>query len=176
MDSIPEETWKEIPSCELHQVRSLGKVRSKPHEGFAKGRKTTRLFPGKTLTPQKSNKGYLHVTIKGVTRDVHKMVAIAFLGSHSGRQSQVNHKDGDKTNNAVSNLEVVTSKENIAHAERTGLRRSAGEGNSNSKLTQNQVMEIRSRKERSSVIAREFGVTLSLIVQIRNRRAWKHIA
>lgn len=83
------------------------------------------------LRPTKTPKGYpmvsLHHPQKAkVRRDyVHRIVASAFLGSANGLC--VNHKDGDKENNDVKNLEWVTIKENNRHALETGLKvRGAG--------------------------------------------------
>lgn len=76
---------------------------------------------GKPLKPNVSNAGYLRVcyydgtpTRKKVS--VHRAVATAWLPG----EGQVNHKDGDKTNNSVSNLEWCTQSENMRHAELNG--------------------------------------------------------
>ena len=78
----------------------------------------------KFLTPSKSKRGYLHVTF---TRDgkrydyrVHRLVAITYLDNHENKE-QVNHIDGDKLNNYLSNLEWVTPEENIEHAKKYNL-------------------------------------------------------
>jgi hypothetical protein len=71
-------------------------------------------------------RGYLSLTIykngERITRSVHRLVAEAFLGGpHPG--FDVNHIDGDKTNNRIENLEWCTREENVQHAVRTGLRK-----------------------------------------------------
>lgn len=78
----------------------------------------------KFLTPSKSKRGYLHVTF---TRDgkrydyrVHRLVATTYLDNHENKE-QVNHIDGDKLNNYLSNLEWVTPEENIEHAKKYNL-------------------------------------------------------
>ena len=69
--------------------------------------------------------GYQAVTLAkdGVNRKirVHKLVALAFIPNPDGKP-EINHKDGDKHNNKVENLEWVTAKENQRHAISTGLR------------------------------------------------------
>ena len=81
--------------------------------------------PVKELTPN-DNKGYLRVALRYIGEDkvigkyVHRLVAEAFLeGSEEGMT--VNHKDGNKHNNSVENLEWCTQQENVDHAWRTGL-------------------------------------------------------
>ncbi|KAG5179194.1 hypothetical protein JKP88DRAFT_167877 [Tribonema minus] len=66
------------------------------------------------------HKQYRVVNIMHYEYRVHQLVADAFLPQDSMR-AQVNHIDGDKLNNAVSNLERVTASENTMHAVRTGL-------------------------------------------------------
>ena len=72
------------------------------------------------LDPNARCGGYYRVNINGRGRDVHRLVAEAFLGQPKPG-FEVNHKDGNKLNNHVSNLEWVTHLENVQHAYRTGL-------------------------------------------------------
>ena len=72
------------------------------------------------LDPHARCGGYYRVNINGRGRDVHRLVAEAFLGQPKPG-FEVNHKDGNKLNNHVSNLEWVTHLENVQHAYRTGL-------------------------------------------------------
>jgi hypothetical protein len=68
----------------------------------------------------------LHSDGKRSNQLVHRLVAQAFIG-FIDRGFEVNHKDGDKTNNCVSNLEIVTRSENCTHAIRTGLSKAPTE-------------------------------------------------
>lgn len=95
---------------EQYQVSNTGLVRNK--------------ITGHILTPQKDKKGYLRVRLslhdEKATAKVHRLVAIAFISNPDGKP-QVNHKDTDKSNNNVGNLEWVTNGENQIHAYKTGL-------------------------------------------------------
>ena len=126
--------------------------------------------------------GYKHVTLYGKyglrqSKSIHRMVAEAFLPNPENKPC-VNHKDGDKMNNHVSNLEWVTHKENTRHAMASGAMNNHGENHSRSKLKKDQVLEIRRRLkegEHPPTLSQEFGVTKSTIASIGKRRTWKHI-
>lgn len=91
---------------------------------------------------------------------------------------QVNHKDGVRSNNAVSNLEYCTRSENMKHAHAIGLQSNRGEGHSQHKLSEGDVRKIHellalglTQKE----IATAYGVTQSLISHIKAGRNWSHL-
>ncbi len=76
----------------------------------------------KWLKPCMSNYKRVHLRYegKGYSRYIHRLVAEAYLPNPEGKE-QVNHKDGDVTNNHVDNLEWVTPKENHKHGRDSGL-------------------------------------------------------
>lgn len=80
---------------------------------------------GRVIKPQKSNNGYLRVELwsdgHGRKYLVHRLLAQAFIPNQKGKP-QVNHIDGDKSNNALNNLEWVTQSENQRHAYKMGLQ------------------------------------------------------
>ena len=80
-----------------------------------------KMINGAECTPTITNtNGYASVRMPYGNYLVHRMVADAFI-PNPGNKPQVNHKDGNKRNNNVSNLEWVTAKENMEHASKTGL-------------------------------------------------------
>lgn len=72
------------------------------------------------MTSRLNTNGYPYILIQGHKKLVHRVVAMAYLPNPEGKKC-VNHKDGDKLNNALSNLEWVTHSENMKHAFKTGL-------------------------------------------------------
>ena len=115
-----EEIWKDIAGYEgLYQVSNLGNVKSLNYH---------RSGNQKVLSPANGPSGYFTVRLtkdgKGASKFVHKLVAIAFLENQDGKLC-VNHKDGNKHNNRLENLEWATHQENTVHALRTGLRASS---------------------------------------------------
>lgn len=75
------------------------------------------------LTPWVANNGYLQVSLgkSSSNKNIHRLVAMHYL-PNPYQYDYVNHKDGDKTNNHVDNLEWCSAAENSNHALRTGLR------------------------------------------------------
>ena len=111
------EIWKEIEGYEgVYQVSNHGNVRSLNY------RKTKKV---KNLKPQKDKKEYFTV---GLCREgrmkwgkIHRLVASAFL-PNPDKKPQVNHINGNKSDNRVENLEWATESENQLHAYKTGLK------------------------------------------------------
>lgn len=82
------------------------------------------LYTNKFLNPSKSDKGYLYVTLKGLKKfRVHRLVALMFL-CNPNNLPQINHKDGNKENNNVDNLEWCSNDYNQKHASMLGLKKS----------------------------------------------------
>lgn len=110
---------------------------------------------------------------------VHRLVMAAFVGERP-RTVQVNHKDGNKVNNVLSNLEYVTQSQNMQHAKRLGLSRNdyvAGSKHPLHKLTESDVLVIKrvGYSETGEVLAKRYGVSKTLINRIRSGHTWKHV-
>jgi len=134
---------------------------------------------GKEMHPAINRDGYLTTLINGRSESIHRLVAEAFIPNPMMKKC-VNHKDGNKTNNNVENLEWATHSENTSHAYATGLQ-SAGEAIETAKLTCDDVKYIRSHyirrdKEFGRIpLARKFGVSTDTISDVCNGRSWRHI-
>lgn len=108
---------------------------------------------------------------------VHRLLAMTYL-DNDGSRDCVNHIDGDKLNNSLSNLEWCTHAENMKHAFSTGLANNTGENNGQSKLTEGQVVEIKrliASGKSQYKIAAEYGVSRSCILGIKLGRLWAHV-
>lgn len=96
------ERWKDITGFENYRISTLGRIYSKKTDSLMK--------------PTKDNKGYLRITFyengKNHTRKVHRLVAKAFI-DNPRKLPEINHKDEDKHNNNVENLEWCTKRYNI---------------------------------------------------------------
>jgi hypothetical protein len=171
-----QETWKDIPGYEgLYQVSDQGDVRSLPR----------RSTPGKILTPQLNNSGYLRVAISAHQLHkylyVHHLVTLTFIGQRPDK-ADVNHKNGIKTDNRVANLEYITRADNMKHARENGLHDNRGEKQWNSKLTEEQVREFRLAHntcgigyEYLSLIAQDLGVSERTLRDVLEGKTWRHI-
>ncbi len=102
--------WKDIPGYPKYQISELGDVRVLKQGGY------------RSVSPHDTVRGYIRVNIRDendqpVKRQVHRLVALAFIGDPPDEERiYVNHKDGITWNNHFSNLEWVTSQENSIHA------------------------------------------------------------
>ena len=119
-DRIPDmECWKYVVDNPNYQVSNLGHVRSVDRLVNSKA-KSQQFRMGVNLKIFQFNTGYCYVIMQHKNRSIHRLVAQAFIPNSDNKQ-YVNHKDGNKLNNCVDNLEWVTAKENTQHAIDTGL-------------------------------------------------------
>ena len=126
LTSICNEVWLDIKDYEgYYQVSNLGRIRSLDRE-IKHSKNHTRFIKGKILSlrENKSRAGYLEVSLHKNKKEkrfrVHRLVAEAFLNNENNFP-QVNHIDGDKSNNTIWNLEWVTDLQNKKHAWENGL-------------------------------------------------------
>jgi len=158
------EEWREVRGFPCYEVSDEGRVRN------------TRSGRVLAKRPNKKQKGYLQVLIrddKGVVRSplVHHLVVRAFIGPIPP-DLEVNHKDGDKLNNRLDNLEFMTRLENAQHALHVL-------GTYGRKLDWQRVRAIRRRLDdgvNARAIAAEEGVSPRMIHKIKRNKAWKEAA
>lgn len=105
---------------------------------------------------------------------ISRLVAQAFIPNPNDLP-QVNHKNGDKTDNSVENLEWSTGSENIRHSFKVLGKNQKGEKNNNSKLTEAQVIAVWDLKGKKTQkeISRMFGVAMHNVDNIHSQRCWK---
>lgn len=117
-----DEQWKSmIYHNENYLISENGTIKRKEHKVIGKNGKEFTLRE-KISYPHKGNNGYYRVSYAGKRNYVHIMVALYFLENTNPKEkTQVNHIDGDKSNNHYSNLEWVTPKENGEHASKHNL-------------------------------------------------------
>ena len=116
------DNWKDVVGYEgLYKVSDTGKVRSL--ERYRDNKNGNQVLIKGRLLKQAENLGYKYVSLSknGEQKSfrVHRLVAIAFLENKLNKPN-VNHKDCNKSNNNVNNLEWCTQKENVWHAFRNG--------------------------------------------------------
>lgn len=100
-----------------------------------------------------------------------------FLGKRPDGYA-INHIDGNKQNNSIDNLEYVTYKENIAHADKNGLRKNfaTGQQNGMSKLTNDQAKALIQgilNGQSNTELGEEFGLHSRYVSLVRHKRRWK---
>lgn len=114
------ETWKTIEGHEGYEISSYGTVKAKTRQvNYIDGR--VGIFKEKIMKPMLTKKGYHKVHLSSNEKEgyrssyqVHRLVASMFIPNPETKP-QVNHKDGNKLNNHVENLEWVTNEENHTH-------------------------------------------------------------
>jgi hypothetical protein len=117
-----EKIWKPVYNYEgLYEISNYGEIKS--IDRIVKS-KSNRLCKGKILKQVNDKYGYqtiqLHKNGKRSVFFIHRLVMLTFIGNEAGK-SQVNHKNGNKSDNKLINLEWMTPSENTKHAWKTGL-------------------------------------------------------
>ena len=156
------EQWKIIEAAPRYEISVLGKVRS-----FCSG-------SARILSPFVQGSGYHQICIFSspgvpIRPLVHRLVAEAFI-ENPDELPQVNHKDGNKLNNAASNLEWVTASENLKHSYRSGIHKPSRKEPKGAVVALAEGVPV-------SHVARRFGMTVTTARRLRNRigaAVWSH--
>ena len=163
-----KEIWRPTYKySKFYEISNLGNVRS-----YVKG-----AIPY-LLSPFQTKQGYWVIKLgfgevgKQSHFTIHRLKATAFI-PNPNKYKCINHKDGDKSNNDLSNLEWCSHSQNYRHAVENGLLSHAkGEYASNSKLTEKQVLEIFVSNLGSRELSRLYKIDNSAIIKIKSGENW----
>lgn len=172
------ERWKAIPGhAGIYEVSDLGRVRSYQSRGRGKADLST--IP-KILSQRANSNGYMRVAIAGSHVLVHRLVMVAFVGPSD---MEVNHKNADRTDNRLANLEYMSTRDNrnysykVLGKKKQGGPRGADAGGA--KLTVTDVLDMR-RAYRQGVtvaeISERYNLARSSCIRAINGKTWGHIA
>lgn len=164
------EIWKDIKGFDgFYQISNYGAVRS-----FNKGVMRIRKL---SFTHDGYAKIRLQHNNRDITTRIHRLVANAFIDNPDNK-STVNHKDGNKLNNYVGNLEWATRHEQTQHSYDWGLKKPV---HTNRKLSDDAIKYIRSHYKRYSTeygtvaLGKKFGVTNRVIGLVVRNKAYKNV-
>lgn len=170
------EVWKAIPGWDgLYEASSIGRIRSCPREGV-----TTfgvRSYGGTILKPIRAKTGYMVVNLihSGKRKQVliHRCVLLAFRGDPP-KEWQACHNNGDRSDNRLSNLRWDSVKSNHADKKPHGTWQ-GGESNPMAKLTEGDVIYIRSSGKTNDALATELSVSRGCVEKAKYKATWGHI-
>lgn len=178
-----EEIWKEIDGYDgFYEVSNKGNVRSWK---IRNGKSNKKAHVPHILNSFKDKDGYRKCGLSksGKTKQyrIARLVGIAFLDD-TKEHLQINHIDGNKSNDSINNLEWVTAKENVNHSIEEGLRthkHMMGARNKNSILCKSDVLDIRNAYRLNifthQEIANAYDVSRQHISAIINKKRWPHL-
>ena len=156
-----------------YQISEFGRI-------FSKRRLVgNRIIFGREIAQEITKDGYLKVTLckNGIQKKyyLHRLVALQFLPTKD-TSLQVNHKDGNKFNNNVTNLEWCTKEENQNHAVEHNLMQH-GEARPSAILKESEVIEIYKAKGilSSAQLSAKYGVSKNTINRILRGEKWRYL-
>ncbi len=181
MSEDMQEEWRPVPGYEgAVEASGLGRLRSVARRVRGRGA-GTRPIEAQILRPSLNPSGYLVISVraaggKATQKTVHRLVAKSFLPAVPD-DMQINHIDGDKQNNRISNLEVCTAAYNCQHRSSVlGLNR--GSKNKGARLTEETAMlavELIKSGVTQHEVARIIGVSRSTVSHVYYGITWKHV-
>jgi hypothetical protein len=173
------ETWRPVVGREDEfEVSSMGNVRSLPHtirhwSGSAIARS------GTILKQSRHSAGYLVVSLRdGRKHYVHRLVMDSFNYRSDANSLDVNHKNGNKHDNRLENLEWASRLQNVRHAIATGLQNNAGENNGRSKYSERQIVQVkRLLRDGESIAsaAKKTEVSRDTVEAVARGDRWAHV-
>lgn len=124
--------------------------------------------------------GYLCLSLRNTGTSyskfgVHRLLMIAFNPIENMEDLEVNHKDGNKLNNSLDNLEWVTTSENLAHARETGLNKTINHNSITEKQAKEIIEMLLLGYTTSEIIDRYPNTTKGLVSKIRTKSTWTHL-
>lgn len=179
---MEQEIFKPIKGYEgLYEVSNLGRVKSLCKEWIC-GRNTPKRKE-ETIIRNGHRKDYDFVSLSKDKKikypSIHRLVAEQFIINYENKPD-INHKDGNKRNNYFKNLEWCTKSENQTHAYKKGFQISKkGSQHHQSKLTENDVFEIKELCGKGGKSQREigelYGIKQAQVSRIVCNKRWNHI-
>jgi hypothetical protein len=183
-ENLPGEVWLPIDGyAGYYSASSFGRIKSigRMVNAVINGVQMLRWSKGKIIKQKLESNGYLRlcISIDGKTSTVlvHRLVAAAFFGAS---KLPVNHKDFNRSNNCVENLEYMTYSENVSYSYMAGrLKSKVGSKNQMSKLSESNIPIIKSMfnelGQSIQEIAAYFNVNYTTISNVINGKSWSHV-
>lgn len=163
VEDLPGEVWKDILGLEgKYACSNFGRIKSfGRYQYFGVNYSKKRYLNERILKQRCRTDGYFCVQLPDKKRKqkphlVHIIIARTFYNNYD-YSLVVNHIDGNKKNNNINNLEIVTTRENNLHALYTGLNKKYGEDNPVSKITNEDAKRIRYLYENTSITQKDLG-------------------
>jgi hypothetical protein len=176
-----KEEWRDIPEYEgFYQASNYGRIKSLSR--YVVSGKSRRFIEGRIRKQRKDLKGYLSLSLhknkKEKSFKVHRIVLTVFdRPPKEGEEG--NHKDGNKSNNYLENIEWVTHKQNCEHRDNILGKHQRGENNNQAELTEEQIKGIgillKEGKLLQKEIAEKFNVSGMNIGRIKTGKLWSHV-